>query len=170
MNPIIQERMTARMDSSFVVFLIGMRINNFWKVNKWLPVGMAMPRMIRELESKPDSGFLGAQQWFGNPTIMLQYWESFEKLERYAKDREGQHFPAWMEFNKKVKNSNAVGIWHETYLVAEGQYESIYHNMPAFGLGKVGRLIPAKGHYHNAKDRIVKPQGYQNEEEDILPF
>lgn len=55
MNPIIKERMTARMDGSFVVFLIGMRINKPLQVNKWMPGAMAMPRMIRELEQKPEA-------------------------------------------------------------------------------------------------------------------
>jgi hypothetical protein len=31
----------------------------------------------------------------------------------------------------------------ETYLVSEGQYEAVYGNMPAHGLGKAGRLVPA---------------------------
>jgi hypothetical protein len=33
-----------------------------------------------------------------------------------------------------------VGIWHETYEIAPGQYENVYVNMPKFGLGKVGEL------------------------------
>lgn len=157
------------MDSSFVVFLIGMRINKPWKVNKWGPVAMAMPRMIHELNQRPESGFLGAEQWFGRTTIMLQYWESFEKLESYAKDREGQHYPAWMDFNKRVMDSGDVGIWHETYQVAEGRYESIYHNMPPFGLGKVGVLISAKGRYQHARERIIKPQSSENDTEGTVP-
>ena len=35
-----------------------------------------------------------------------------------------------------------TGIWHETYLVRAGEYEAIYGNMPPFGLGKAGRLVP----------------------------
>ena len=52
-------RMTALMDEDFVVFLIGMRINRWWRPDVWLPVAMAMPRMIEELEADPESGFLG---------------------------------------------------------------------------------------------------------------
>ena len=47
------------MKGEFVVFLIGMRINKPWKVRKWVPVFLTMPRMIKELEANPDSGFLG---------------------------------------------------------------------------------------------------------------
>jgi|SRR5882724_6803448 len=155
MTKIIRERMTARMENDFVVFLIGLRINKPWKLHKFLPVVRAMPRMLNELYKKPESGFLGHEQWIGRTTITLQYWESFEKLEAYARDREGKHFPAWVEFNKKVKSSGDVGIWHETYKVrSEGGYEGIYHNMPPFGLGKVGKLLSAKGQYESAKERI----------------
>ena len=87
--------MTAEVDGEFVVFLIGMRINRLWKVHKWLPVVMAMPRMLRELAGRPDSGLLGFQSWFGNPNVIVQYWRSFEHLERYAKDATHAHRPGW---------------------------------------------------------------------------
>ncbi len=37
-------RHSARLDGDFVVLLIGMRINSPWKLTKWLPVAVAMPR------------------------------------------------------------------------------------------------------------------------------
>ena len=42
-----------------------------------------------------------------------------------------------------------VGIWHETYRVHQGDYENVYVNMPAFGVGKVGQLEPAHAHAHD---------------------
>ena len=42
MAEINPQRMTVEIDSDFVVFLIGMRINRPWKVHKWLPVFLAM--------------------------------------------------------------------------------------------------------------------------------
>jgi hypothetical protein len=36
----------------------------------------------------------------------------------------------------------ADGIWHETFLVRAGEYEAIYDNMPPYGLGKAGDLVP----------------------------
>ena len=44
-----RERLTANLDGDFVVFLIGMRLNQPWKVHKWTPLASAMPRMIAEL-------------------------------------------------------------------------------------------------------------------------
>ncbi len=113
MPQICNARMTAQIDDEVVVFLIGMRINRMWKFHKWLPVARAMPRMLRELSASRDSGFLGFHQWFGNPTIAVQYWRSFEHLERYAKDPGSSHRPAWAAFNRAVASNADVGIWHE---------------------------------------------------------
>lgn len=124
------------MEGPFVVFLIGMRINKFWKFGKWWPVAGAMPRMLKELYADKSSGFLGGRAWFGRTTIMVQYWSSFEQLEKYARDPNREHFPAWVAFNKKIRSNGDVGIWHETYMVQPGQYECIYNNMPLFGLAK----------------------------------
>src|SRR5215210_6937676 len=146
------QRMAAEMDGEFVVFLIGMRINKPWKVTTWLPAFLAMPRMLKELTADPASGFLGYQQ---SLTVIVQYWRSFEQLEAYARDRDHAHWPAWVEFNKRVGRSRGdVGIWHETYRVAPGQYEAIYSGMPAYGLGKVGALVPAAGRRESARGRL----------------
>ncbi|MDQ2963367.1 MAG: DUF4188 domain-containing protein [Pseudomonadota bacterium] len=146
--------MTARIDGEVVVFLIGMRINRLWKVHRWLPVARAMPRMIAELAAAPEHGFLGAEQWLGNPTIMLQYWRSFEQLERYAKNRSAQHLPAWAAFNRTVGSNGDVGIWHETYRVRPGDYECIYNNMPLFGLARATAAVPATGRFESARNRM----------------
>ena len=55
-----------------------------------------------------------------------------------------------------MKSNGDVGIWHETYKVREGEYECIYNNMPKYGLGKVGELIPATGRKEYAVGRITK--------------
>jgi hypothetical protein len=151
---IIAERMAARIEGDFVVFLIGARINKPWKVHKWLPVALAMPRMIKELEALPaeQTGFLGYEGWgFG---MMVQYWRSFEHLERYARHPDQQHFPAWVDFYRKNAESNGdVGIWHETFVVRAGEYEAIYRGVPRIGLGKVSELVKAKGSLRTARQR-----------------
>ena len=151
MTAIIPQRMTGTLDGDFVVFLIGMRINRWWKVHKWMRVASAMPRMLRELEKNPDLGCLGGEQWFGRTTIMVQYWRSMESLLAYAKAREAEHLPAWRAINKLIGTNGDVGIWHETYRVHPGDHESVYVNMAPFGMGKVGRLLPAQAH---AQDRL----------------
>src|SRR5690349_19864387 len=121
-------RLAADIDGDFVIFLIGMRINRFWKVHKWLPVFKAMPRMIKELHADSSVGFLGSQGVF---PVMVQYWRSFEQLEAYARSHDHAHWPAWVAFNKHLHTSRGdVSIWHETYLVRAGEYEAIYSGMP----------------------------------------
>ena len=152
MAPVIPDRMTAQLEGDFVVFLIGMRINRPLLIHKWLPVFLAMPRMLKELGTRPDSGFLGAVSSLG---VIVQYWRSFEQLEKYARSNDYEHWPAWVAFNKRVGHSRGdVGIWHETYKVRAGEYETVYSGMPPFGLGKAGTLVPASGKRETARGRI----------------
>jgi hypothetical protein len=152
MSAVIAERMTVEVEGDFVVFLIGMRVNKVWKVHKWLPAFLAMPRMLKELEKHPESGFLGSR---GFGAVMVQYWRSFEHLERYARSHDHEHWPAWVAFNRRMgKSRGDVGIWHETYQVRAGEYEAVYSGMPASGLGKAGRLIPALGRKESARGRM----------------
>jgi len=156
MSGIIAERMAARIDGDFVVFIIGMRINKIWKIHKWLPVLRAMPAMLKELQRQPDSGYLGS---VSGGLLLVQYWRSFEHLEAYARSHDHLHWPAWVAFNQRMRESRGdVGIWHETYLVKSGQYEAIYSGMPRWGLGQVGTLIPAVGRKESARDRVRNAQ------------
>jgi hypothetical protein len=153
------ERLTADHPLPLVVFFIGMRINHMHRPDKWLPVARAMPRMISELTADPDSGFLGAEVLrHGLRTIaMLQYWTDFEKLEAYAQARDKRHWPA---FNKAVGSDGNVGIFHETYVVAAGAQETVYANMPPFGLGRATGLVSATGSRQAARSRMsAVPEG-----------
>lgn len=152
MSKVIAKRVTAKVEGDFVVFLIGMRINKVWKIHKWLPVFLAMPRMIRELERRPDSGFLGHVMTLG---VIVQYWRSFEHLEAYARNQEQLHWPAWVDFNKRVGRSRKdVGIWHETYRIRSGEYECVYSGMPSFGLAKASATVDVAGQLDSARGRL----------------
>jgi hypothetical protein len=61
MATIFNGRYTAKTDQPFVVFLIGMRINNWWRFRKWFPVASAMGPMLQTLFSHPEKGFLHAE-------------------------------------------------------------------------------------------------------------
>ncbi|MEO8899016.1 MAG: DUF4188 domain-containing protein [Candidatus Dormibacter sp.] len=157
MAHIFRGRYAGRIDGSFVVFLIGMRVNKPWKVAEWLPVARAMPTMLQELYSHPEKGFLGGEMFlsFANRApALVQYWRSFDHLDHFARDRNDIHLPAWREFNRRVGGVGSVGIWHETYLVEPGRYEAIYGNMPRFGLGKVAEHLPAGGRLETARRRL----------------
>jgi hypothetical protein len=149
-----RERLTATLDGDFVVFIIGMRINNPLLLHKWVPVAMAMPRMLRELRRHPELGLMHAEMWVSRTTIVVQYWRSMEQLLAYASNKDAKHLPAWRAFNQAVGTNGSVGVWHETYQVTPGSYENIYVNMPPFGLGKAGVLQPATGMRHSASGRL----------------
>ena len=155
MSAIRNGRFAAEIDGDFVVFLIGMRINRLLLVHKWLPVSLAMPKMLNELFRRKELGLLGARSFRSGRTVMvLQYWRSFEHLHAYAHARDMAHLPAWAEFNRRVGGNGSVGIFHETYLVKAGEYEAVYANMPDFGLAAAGRAVPATGSRQSARSRL----------------
>lgn len=158
MTDLHTEKVTAELDGEFVVFRIGMRINALWKVHRWLPILRAMPRMLAELENDPDSGLLAYDFAPGvRNQVMTQYWRSFEALREYALDPDGRHAPAISWTNERMNASDDVGIWHETYVVRDGEYETVYHNTPPIGLGKAGRVVPATGRRRTAAGRLGRP-------------
>jgi hypothetical protein len=53
-----------------------------------------------------------------------------------------------------MKDNDSVGIWHETYLVNQGHYETVYANMPRWGLAAAGSHLPAIGRRNTARDRL----------------
>ena len=159
MAKVIKERVTAEIEGDFVVFLIGMRVNRIWKLHKWLPVFFAMPRMLIELRKNPESGFIGMQPalWWRMP-VLIQYWRSFEDLERYARAKDANHYPAWVNFNRRIGSNGDVGFFHETFRGAAGQSECIYNNMPAMGLAAVTKVVPASGYRTTAAGRLGQPE------------
>ena len=128
-----------------VLFLIGMRINSLWRFWAWMPVLAAMPRMIAELMKNPTLGLVGRPRTFvsGRTILVWQYWESFEKLNAYARSGDNAHLPAWRSFNRRIRDNGTVGIFHETVELSDGTVETVYGNMPTMGLAAVTGLVPA---------------------------
>ena len=78
-------RFTHRHSGELVVFLIGMRVNRPWRPDLWLPVFLAMPRMLTELFREPGSGLLGCRFAIGaGGPVIVQYWDSVDRLYAYA--------------------------------------------------------------------------------------
>ncbi|WP_017548734.1 DUF4188 domain-containing protein [Salinicoccus carnicancri] len=148
-------RHTADQNEEVTVFLIGMNINNWLAVHKWLPVVLAMPPMIAELERNKDLGYLSGELFFGlGRTLALQYWKSTDDLFDYA--RMQNHLKAWRKFNKRVRGNSAVGFYHETYRIPANSSEMIYVNMPAFGLGKAFGNEPVARGTESARERLSR--------------
>lgn len=136
-----ERRVRADFPEGTVVFLIGMRINRWRAVRRWMAAFMAMPKMIAELKQHPELGLLQASNmWAGRNVTVIQYWQSMDHLMRYATGRDAAHLPAWNAFMKASRESNAVGIWHEAYEVHPERSHIVYYDMPAFGMGKATRF------------------------------
>jgi hypothetical protein len=132
-SKVVPGRMTANLDGGFVVLLIGMRINTPWKIHKWWPVFIAMPRLLRRL-CQEDLGMYGYHFALrASGPILVQYWRSDEELQRFAREGHLEHLAAWRMFNHKVGFTGDVGFWHETFMVQPGDYEAVYGNMPGSG-------------------------------------
>jgi hypothetical protein len=154
MTEVIPGRMTHNYDGDLVVFLIGMRINKPWRLDLWLPVFTAMPAMLAELSKDKDSGLLGYRLTFGaGGPLLVQYWNSHEKLYQYASNRDAAHRPAWAAFNRRARKApGAVGVWHETYVVERA--ESIYAGMPVSGLAAATSSVPVGRRGETAAERL----------------
>jgi hypothetical protein len=143
MAEVRQGRWTARIEGDFVVFLIGARLSPRHPVRSFQDLGgnRGMRHMLDYLMQHPEKGLLGYQSNLPSLTT-VQYWRSFEHLERFAKDEKDPHLAPWRAYWKRVGRSDRTGIWHETYLVRAGEYEAVYGNMPSYGLAKATELIP----------------------------
>lgn len=160
-----QPRTTHAHEGGLAVFLIGMRFTKPWRVDLWLPVFLAMPRMLRELFSAqaaasrgegPDLGFLDARTMVdGRGVTVVQYWRDVEDVYRYARSADHEHRPAWQAFNSRARRGGAaVGIWHETYAVPAGGHESIYVGMPPTGLAKATSAVSVARRGETARERL----------------
>ncbi|HEU4740952.1 MAG TPA: DUF4188 domain-containing protein [Meiothermus sp.] len=151
-------RFTAQHEGPLVVFLIGMRVNNWLRLREWMPVAGAMGPMLSYLYQHPESGFLGANGPFLSlnfrEIVTVQYWRSTEDLERFAGQAPDLHPEAWRKFFRQSFKGGAVGIWHETYRVEAGAFENIYGNMPLYGLARASRAVPVRGKLESMRGRM----------------
>jgi len=156
MSQVIPGRFTAQMNEPFVVFIIGVRINRFFAFSKWFPTASAMGPMLQALRQNPEKGFLGAEQFlYWRGAALVQYWRSMEDLETFARNPTDPHAAAWQRFNRAIGSDGSVGIWHETYLVQPENHESIYVNMPVFGLAAATNHVAVTGRRESARGRLT---------------
>lgn len=154
MKDIIQNKFSAQIpdevgqygpkpaDKPITVFIIGTRSNH--------PLGMLAPgfkelggyfqTMAKDLDNKADDfGFLGMTSWLnssvratGSELQMVCYFKNVEGLHAFAHSE--LHRKAWDWWNRTLKQHPHLSIYHETYDVPKGNWESIYVNTHASGL------------------------------------
>lgn len=157
--------LTHAHDGGLVVFHIGMTIRRPHRPDLWMPVFAAMPRMLAELSRNKeaaargeaeDLGFLGAETLVGakGPWV-VQYWRSVEHLYAYAGRQDLAHVPAWRAFNTRARDHpDAVGIWHETYVVPAGGVETFYGNGARVGLAAATGALDAPRRGRTDRERL----------------
>ncbi|CAI5464509.1 unnamed protein product [Closterium sp. Yama58-4] len=168
---IFQGRMAGKMDGDFCLFLIGARANNPFPLSPaFASVGEVFGQAVRELEQESERfGFLGGDHYVGtdmtrgSQTIAVMYWRSYDDLVNYANDQTLVHGSAWKRMTQLLRDGPGVGVWHESYAISAGQYESIYVNCPAFGLGAAGKLVPAFGPLATSRGRMREGGGMKKE-------
>lgn len=160
------QKVTHGYQGALAVFLIGMRVNRWSRIDQWLPAAAAMPKMLKELYAAKAAaergegehpGFLGHRLLIGarGPTV-VQYWRTVEDIYTYASSADRQHRPAWAEFNARARKvPGVVGIWHETFAVPAGGHESIYVSMPPAGLAAATTVVPLSRRGESARERLA---------------
>ncbi len=148
------------------VFLIGMRLNKPWRPDAWVPAMTAMGGMLTELSTNKAQADAGEAEWLGfydartvlglrGPTV-VQYWRSVEDVYAYAGAESLAHRPAWKAFYTRTRSAQgAVGVWHETYAVPAGGHESLYLDMPQFGLARATGVVEGGRRGRTAAERLA---------------
>ncbi|TXL57613.1 monooxygenase family protein [Aeromicrobium terrae] len=146
-------RQSVQIDGDFIVFIIGARLG--LRGLRAVRLLSTMRKMLKEVEENPEIGLLGFHQHGGPFGVIVQYWRSFDDLERYSRSMERLHRPVWLDWYRRKQDKNRhAGIWHETYAVRAGEYEAVYQNMPDIGLMKAGRVFPVGSGSDTARTRI----------------
>jgi hypothetical protein len=128
-----------------VVFHLGSRSNH--PLGPLAPgvkqVGEHFRAMTTELVDRAEHfGCVGHSAWRAaeranhNSSMIVFYFRNVEGLNAFAHDK--VHRKGWDWYNSFIKETGFkhIGIFHETFSVAAGQYETIYDNMPPLLLGK----------------------------------
>lgn len=154
MDGIIQQKFSAQIpdgtgqysskpaDSAITVFIIGTRSNH--------PLGLLAPgfkelgdyfnQMARDLDEHAEEfGYLGMTSWLnssvrrtGSEVQNVCYFRHVDGLHTFAHSQ--YHRKAWDWWNRTIKDHPHLSIYHETYDVPKGSWETIYMNTHASGL------------------------------------
>ncbi|KAF2871122.1 hypothetical protein BDV95DRAFT_637663 [Massariosphaeria phaeospora] len=150
-----------------VCFVLGARFNH--PLGKAAPgvigIAGALQQMWTEAEENREKwGFLGRTSTLidisdGEATSMawLSYWNDMEGLQKFSES--SVHRLGQTEY---IGNKYPyIGIMHETFKAPEGCWETIYLNMPPWGLGKSKPLGKDKGDAtedENILQRVLRPE------------
>ena len=69
----INQRVAAKIEGYFEVFMIRARLNHWWKFLSYIPIARAMRRLVGELEVNRNLGMLLVEMWNGRTTVTVEY-------------------------------------------------------------------------------------------------
>lgn len=148
-------RWMARREGPFAVFVFGMRLNRARGLRRFLWGLGVLRRVLADLHTGSARGFLaGSVYRTGRSVIAVQYWDSFDALDEYARDHALPHRGAWQRYLREALDDPAVGLWHETYLASPGSWEGVYANMPPWGLAAGVEAVEMQATKGSARQRL----------------
>jgi len=181
-------------DSPVTVFIIGTRSNH--------PLGMLAPgfkelgayfqKMADDLEKNAEKfGYLGMTTWLnasvrstGSELQQVAYFKNVDGLHAFAHDK--LHREAWDWWNSTVAEHAHLSIYHETYDVPKGHWETIYANSHPSGLASTTHKITdektgmdayaspivdaSRGVLKSSAGRMARSQGDDNDKYGESPY
>ncbi|KAK0862451.1 hypothetical protein LTS02_007210 [Friedmanniomyces endolithicus] len=174
-------------DDEIVVFLIGTRVNH--PMGLFAPgfasVGDMFGQMAKDCDNHAEEfGFLGMTSWINNGTretnnevLQVAYFRTPEGLHEFAHSK--YHTNAWDWWNTNYKSHPHISIYHETYHIPKGHWETIYINSHRSHLGSAtfktydsekgqdmymsGVVDASKGVLRTSQGRMSRSKGDENE-------
>jgi hypothetical protein len=147
-------RWMARRDEPFAVFLFGMRLNRLRGLPRFLWGLRVLRRVLRDLEAHQRGFVAGRVYRAGRTLVAVQYWESFDALDAWARDHRLPHRRPWQQYLREALDDGAMGLWHETYLASPGSWEGVYLNMPPWGLAAGVEAVEMQTTKGSARERL----------------
>jgi hypothetical protein len=148
-------RWMARREEPFAVFVFGMRLNRLRGLPRFAWGLRVLRRVLRDLDAHPERGFLAGRVYrAGRTLVAVQYWESFDALDAWARDHSLPHRGPWQRYLREALGDDAMGLWHETYLASPGSWEGVYVNMPPWGLAAGVEAVEMRTTRGSARERL----------------
>ena len=155
-SPVVRTgRWMATREAPFAVFVFGMRLNRLRGLPRYLWGLRVLRRILRDLDAHPEHGLLAGRVYrAGRTLIAVQYWESFDALDAWARDHRLPPRKPWQRYLREALGDEAMGLWHETYLASPGSWEGVYVNMPPWGLAEGGEAVEMQATRGSARQRL----------------
>lgn len=135
-----------------VVFHLGTQANHPLGIGgpSWDKMGEYFNPMIKDLrEHKDEYGLISMSEWTSsdreshNTKLWTFYFRDLEGLHKFAHG--ALHRKGWDGYHKGKNWNKNIGIFHETYVVQPGGYETVYVNSYPVLLGRGTVKAPTDG-------------------------